>query len=293
MTSPATTFTLDDLAAIVARRAASGDPSSYTAKLMRKGVPQIAKKLGEEAVEAALAAALGRTDDLRGEAADVLYHLVVLLHATGVPLADVYAELERRTAVTGPRREGLAPEGTEHPSPVHQARPAAPRDRSSPPPGPRGRGPRAPQNGMPRRPMDTTTPRALSPYRVFTESEWARLRADAPMTLSKDEVERLQSLNDPVSLDQVESIYLPLSRLLSFYVEAMQGLHAATERFLGDDNIRIPFVIGIAGSVRRRQVDHRPRPAGAARPLAVEPARRPRHHRRLPAAERRARWRRA
>lgn len=97
--------------------------------------------------------------------------------------------------------------------------------------------------------MDTTTPRALSPYRVFTESEWARLRADAPMTLSKDEVERLQSLNDPVSLDQVESIYLPLSRLLSFYVEAMQGLHAATERFLGDDNIRIPFVIGIAGSV--------------------------------------------
>jgi phosphoribosyl-ATP pyrophosphohydrolase len=101
MTSPTTSFTLDDLAAIVARRATSGDPSSYTAKLMRKGVPQIAKKLGEEAVEAAIAAALGRTDDLRAEAADVLYHLVVLLHATGVPLPDVYAELERRTAVTG------------------------------------------------------------------------------------------------------------------------------------------------------------------------------------------------
>ncbi len=101
MTSPAKSFTLEDLAAIVARRATSGDPSSYTAKLIAKGVPQIAKKLGEEAVEAALAGALGRTDDLRGEAADVLYHLVVLLHATGVPLADVYAELERRTAVTG------------------------------------------------------------------------------------------------------------------------------------------------------------------------------------------------
>lgn len=101
MQRPTSTFTLDDLAEIVARRAASGDPSSYTAKLIRKGVPQIAKKLGEEAVEAALAGALGRTDDLRGEAADVLYHLVVLLHATGVPLADVYAELERRTATTG------------------------------------------------------------------------------------------------------------------------------------------------------------------------------------------------
>jgi phosphoribosyl-ATP pyrophosphohydrolase len=94
-------FTLDDLAAIVARRAGSGDPGSYTAKLVGKGVPRIAKKLGEEAVEAALAAALGDRDGLRGEAADVLYHLVVLLHAAGVPVTDVMAELERRTAMTG------------------------------------------------------------------------------------------------------------------------------------------------------------------------------------------------
>jgi len=96
-----TTFTLDDLAAIVARRAGGSEAESYTAKLVRKGVPRIAKKLGEEAVEAAIAASLGQREELRAEAADVLYHLVVLLYAAGVPLADVYAELERRTAVSG------------------------------------------------------------------------------------------------------------------------------------------------------------------------------------------------
>ncbi len=89
----------------------------------------------------------------------------------------------------------------------------------------------------------------LSPYRVFTENEWARLRADTPMTLTKAEVARLQSLNDPVSIEQVESIYLPLSRLLSFYVEATQGLHRATNRFLGINESKNPFIIGIAGSV--------------------------------------------
>src|SRR5690606_37352228 len=85
--------------------------------------------------------------------------------------------------------------------------------------------------------------------RVFTENEWARLRADTPMTLTKAEVARLQSLNDPVSIEQVESIYLPLSRLLSFYVEATQGLHRATNRFLGINESKNPFIIGVAGSV--------------------------------------------
>jgi len=94
-------FTLDDLAAIVAARAASDDPSSYTAKLVARGVPRIAKKLGEEAVEAAIAACLGQKDDLRAEAADVLYHLTVLLHAADVPLSAVMEELRRRTAMSG------------------------------------------------------------------------------------------------------------------------------------------------------------------------------------------------
>lgn len=104
-----TDFTLDDLARIVAARAASGDPGSYTAKLVAKGVPRIAKKLGEEAVEAAIAAALGARDDLRAEAADVLYHLVVLLHAAGVPLDEVMAELERRTATSGLAEKAARP----------------------------------------------------------------------------------------------------------------------------------------------------------------------------------------
>lgn len=89
----------------------------------------------------------------------------------------------------------------------------------------------------------------LSPYRIFTEAEWSRLRADTPMTLTAADVKRLQSLNDPVSPAQVESIYLPLSRLLTFYVEATQGLHQATTRFLGSNESKNPFVIGIAGSV--------------------------------------------
>ncbi|AXS38949.1 type I pantothenate kinase [Breoghania sp. L-A4] len=97
--------------------------------------------------------------------------------------------------------------------------------------------------------MDTSIPDELSPYRVFTESEWARLRADTPMTLSGEEVTRLQSLNDPVSFAQVESIYLPLSRLLSFYVEATLNVHLATRRFLGTNDTKTPFIIGIAGSV--------------------------------------------
>lgn len=103
MTGPApnSAFTLEDLARIVAARAASGDPGSYTAKLKQGGVGRCAKKLGEEAVEAAIAAVEGNRDQLRSEAADVLYHLLVLLEVAGVPLASVQEELRRRTAETG------------------------------------------------------------------------------------------------------------------------------------------------------------------------------------------------
>jgi phosphoribosyl-ATP pyrophosphohydrolase len=96
-----TGFTLADLAKIVAARARSGDPGSYTAKLVGEGVHRSAKKFGEEAVEAALAAVDGDDTALAAEAADVLYHLLVLLEARGLPLADVMAELERRTAQSG------------------------------------------------------------------------------------------------------------------------------------------------------------------------------------------------
>lgn len=90
----------------------------------------------------------------------------------------------------------------------------------------------------------------LSPYRVFSRDEWARLRADAPMTLTADEVLRLQSLNDPISLDEVAAIYLPLSRLLSLYVAATQGLFKATQRFLlAEHQEKVPYIIGVAGSV--------------------------------------------
>ena len=96
-----TTFTLNDLARIVAERAAAPETESYTAKLIGGGPAKAAKKLGEEAVEAAIAAVQGDKTGLRNEAADVLYHLVVLLRAGGVELDAVMAELERRTAQSG------------------------------------------------------------------------------------------------------------------------------------------------------------------------------------------------
>lgn len=93
-----------------------------------------------------------------------------------------------------------------------------------------------------------TTP-DLTPYHVFSKAEWARLRADEPMTLEAEDLERLRSLNDPISLTEAEEIYLPLTRLLSFYVEAVQGVHRATTKFLGTNGEKVPFVVGVAGSV--------------------------------------------
>lgn len=102
-------FSLQDLAAIVAARAASGDSNSYTAKLIAKGPARIAKKFGEEAVEAVIAAVEGDRDALIAEAADVLYHLTVLLQARGVGYDAVFAELERRTAQSGLQEKASRP----------------------------------------------------------------------------------------------------------------------------------------------------------------------------------------
>jgi type I pantothenate kinase len=92
-------------------------------------------------------------------------------------------------------------------------------------------------------------PFGLAPYLHFTRAEWSKLRADEPMTLGADDVSRLRSLNDPISLDEAEDVYLPLSRLISFYVEAAQGVHRVTARFLNSGNGKVPFIIGVAGSV--------------------------------------------
>ncbi len=89
----------------------------------------------------------------------------------------------------------------------------------------------------------------LTPYHHFSKSQWEALRADERMTLSAADIERLRSLADPISLDEAERAYLPLSRLLSLYVEAIQGLHTVSRRFLNTDEPKVPFVIGIAGSV--------------------------------------------
>jgi type I pantothenate kinase len=84
---------------------------------------------------------------------------------------------------------------------------------------------------------------------VFNREEWAKLRADTPMTLAASELDGLRALNDPVSITEVEQIYLPLSRLLSLYVGATQGLHRATQSFLGTRDVKVPYLIGVAGSV--------------------------------------------
>lgn len=89
----------------------------------------------------------------------------------------------------------------------------------------------------------------FSPYQYFTKEEWAKLRADTPLTLSKEELEKLQGLNENVKMDEVRQIYLPLSRLLNFYVASAQNLHKATQDFLGGQTKKCPYIIGLAGSV--------------------------------------------
>lgn len=94
-------FSIAELDARLAERAKASPDESYTAKLLRDGVDRCARKFGEEAVEAIVAAVSRDNAGLTGEAADVIYHLLVLLRAADVPLAQVLAELERRTEQSG------------------------------------------------------------------------------------------------------------------------------------------------------------------------------------------------
>ncbi len=110
----------------------------------------------------------------------------------------------------------------------------------------------------------------ISPYRRFTRAEWASLRADTPLTLTIDDLTRLKSVGDPISLEEVIEIYLPLSRLLALYVAATQGLFKATQRFLDAEDGKVPYIIGVAGpspsaNPRRRASSRRCSRAGPIR----------------------------
>ena len=97
--------------------------------------------------------------------------------------------------------------------------------------------------------MDQRAEIELSPYRIFPRAEWAELRADTPMTLEPGEIAQLRSLNDRLDIAEVEEIYLPLSRLLSMYVAAAQRLFVAQQQFLGTRDSKMPYIIGVGGSV--------------------------------------------
>ena len=88
-----------------------------------------------------------------------------------------------------------------------------------------------------------------SPFLSFETEEWSALRASTPLTLTEADLETLRGINEHISLDEVAMVYLPLSRLLSLYVQATQQLYSATDTFLGHHQAKVPYVIGIAGSV--------------------------------------------
>ncbi len=97
--------------------------------------------------------------------------------------------------------------------------------------------------------MATDETVAVSRFIEFTRAEWARLRAATPLPLSEAQLSGLVGLNERMSLDEVADIYLPVSRLLNLYVAATQKLHEATATFLDSSVPRLPFLIGLAGSV--------------------------------------------
>jgi type I pantothenate kinase len=86
-------------------------------------------------------------------------------------------------------------------------------------------------------------------YLSFPRDEWARLRAATPMTLGESDLDKLRGINERIDLDEVVAVYLPLSRLLNLYVSATQDLHRVSATFLGTIAPKVPYVIGVAGSV--------------------------------------------
>src|SRR5438445_6045879 len=98
--------------------------------------------------------------------------------------------------------------------------------------------------------MDIRAPdQQYNPYRTFTRQQWSHLRDDTPITLEPGEFDRLRSMHDRLDLQEVEDIYLPLSRLLSIYVDATQRLYYSQRQFLNIRDRKMPYIIGVAGSV--------------------------------------------
>lgn len=91
--------------------------------------------------------------------------------------------------------------------------------------------------------------RLPSPYLTFSRERWSEYRLDTPLPLSPEDVQKLSGQTDVVSVEEVEKIYLPLSRLLSLYVSATQGLHRVSGDFLGVSEPKVPYIIGVSGSV--------------------------------------------
>ena len=104
-------MTLDELSALIATRKSADPASSWTAKLLSMGPEKCAAKFGEEAIEAIIEATKGDTDRLTSEAADVIYHLLVMLAAREVALEDVLAELARRQGISGIAEKAARPKG--------------------------------------------------------------------------------------------------------------------------------------------------------------------------------------
>jgi len=90
---------------------------------------------------------------------------------------------------------------------------------------------------------------ANSPYVYFSREQWRQYRSDTSLMLTEQELQQLRGFNESISLKEVEDIYLPLSRLLNLYVVASQQLHQISGQFLGDPTARVPYIIGICGSV--------------------------------------------
>jgi len=104
-------FSFSDLETIIRDRAHSGDPDSWTAKLFARGIDKAAQKLGEEAVETVIAAVKGDRQGIVSESADLIYHWLVVLGLSGVPLSDVLKELESRTGRSGIAEKASRPKG--------------------------------------------------------------------------------------------------------------------------------------------------------------------------------------
>jgi len=88
-----------------------------------------------------------------------------------------------------------------------------------------------------------------TPYTTFPREEWAKLRAEMPVPLTEADLPELRGITEDVSLEEVRDVYAPLARLLNLHVAAAQGLHRVTDTFLGRPSAKVPYVIGIAGSV--------------------------------------------